>query len=94
GASIDSVADLTVTGSEPGAHLGAWAGSGGDVDGDGERDFVVGAPGDDVDGNGLEDNLDRGRVLFYRGGAFLNPTADHSLEGGLENGAGAGTSGA
>ncbi|HZL72402.1 MAG TPA: integrin alpha [Planctomycetota bacterium] len=94
GASIDSVADLTVTGSEPGAHLGAWAGSGGDVDGDGERDFVVGAPGDDVDGNGLEDNLDRGRVLFYRGGAFLNPTADNSLEGGLENGAGAGTSGA
>lgn len=88
GASIDSIADLTITGSEAGAHLGAWAGSGGDVNGDGDRDFVVGAPGEDLGGT------DRGRVLFFRGGFAVDPTPDDSLEGALEDGAAAGTSGA
>ena len=88
GSSIDSIADLTITGSEAGAHLGAWAGSGGDVNGDGDRDFVVGAPGEDLGGT------DRGRVLFFRGGSAVDPTPDDSLEGGLEDGAAAGTSGA
>jgi hypothetical protein len=94
GASVDTVADLTITGGEAGARLGAWAGSGGDVDGDDDRDFVVGAPGDDVDGNATEDALDRGRVLFFRGGGGVDPSSDNSLEGGLEDGAQAGTSGA
>ena len=94
GASIDTVADITITGLEAGSHLGSWASSGGDVDGDGERDLVVGAPGEDVDGNATEDGLNRGRVYFFRGGIFLDPTPDNFLDGGLEDGAAAGTSGA
>jgi hypothetical protein len=94
GPSIDTIADIPITGSEAGARLGTWASSGGDVDGDGERDLVVGAPGDDADGNATEDGLNRGRVLFFRGGVFLDPTPDIFLDGGLEDGAEAGTSGA
>jgi hypothetical protein len=94
GASIDTVADLTITGTEAGGRFGSWAGSGGDVDGDGDRDFLVGAPGDDVDGNATEDGLNRGRVFFFRGGGIIDSTPDSSLEGGLEDGAEAGTSGA
>jgi FG-GAP repeat protein len=94
GPSIDTIADIPITGTENGGHLGAWAGSGGDVDGDGDRDFVVGAPLDDVDGNATEDGLNRGRVFFFRGGPSVDPTPDNSLEGGLEDNAEAGTSGA
>jgi hypothetical protein len=64
------------------------------VDGDGDRDFAVGAPLDDVDGNATEDGLNRGRVFFFRGGPFVDPTSDNSLEGAIEDGAEAGTSGA
>jgi hypothetical protein len=94
GASMDTTPDLTINGTEAGGRLGSWAGSGGDVDGDGQRDFLVGAPGDDVDGNATEDGLNRGRIFFFRGGGLVDPIPDASLEGGLENGAEAGTSGA
>ncbi len=94
GPSIDTTADVPVTGGEDGGRLGAWAGSGGDVDGDGHRDFALGAPGDDVDGDPAENNLDRGRVYFFRGGPFVDPSPDATLDAGLENLAEAGTSGA
>ncbi|HZN61101.1 MAG TPA: integrin alpha [Planctomycetota bacterium] len=94
GAAMDTAADVIIAGTEAGGRLGSWAGSGGDVDADGDRDFAVGAPGDDVDGNLTEDGLNRGRVFFFKGGGAVDGSADASLEGGLENGAEAGTSGA
>jgi hypothetical protein len=94
GPSIDTIADLAITGVEDGGRLGAWAASGGDVDGDGHRDFVVGSPLNDADGNATEDGLNRGRVHFFRGGFGVDPTPEATLDAGLEDGAEAGTSGA
>lgn len=94
GSALDTVADVTLSGTENGARFGSWAGSGGDVDADGHRDFLVGAPGDDLDGNGVDDGLDRGRVLFFKGGTLVDTTPDDSLDGAPEDGAQAGTSGA
>jgi hypothetical protein len=94
GPGVDTIADATLTGSEADGHFGAWAGAGGDVDGDDGRDFAVGAPLDDADGNATDEGLNRGRVLFFRGGGALDSSSDDSLEGSLEDGAEAGTSGA
>ncbi|MBI4566327.1 MAG: VCBS repeat-containing protein [Planctomycetes bacterium] len=92
---IDTVADVVVTGAEPGGQFGFFAASGGDVDGDGHRDFWVAAPGDDVDANPLTDSmLERGKVFFYRGGPALDALDDGTLTGGLEDGAALGSSGA
>jgi len=49
----------------PGDWLGAAVSGAGDVDGDGYADVAIAAPGADGDG---PDEIDRGKVLVYRGG--------------------------
>jgi FG-GAP repeat len=63
----DGVPDVTMTGAEPGAHFGASLAWLGDVNRDGYHDWIVGAPGDDGDGNATEDGADRGRAFFFLG---------------------------
>lgn len=87
---VDTTADIVLTGQEPGAELGWAASSGGDVDGDGHRDLVVGAPFDDADGNAVDDGLDNGRAYFYQGGFALDSTPDTTFNG-AETGASFGT---
>ncbi len=81
GPSSDTIADLTLTGGEDGGHFGASAFSGGDVDGDGIRDVVVGAPEDDGDGNAAENGLDVGRVFLFRGGSGIDNIVDLTITG-------------
>ncbi len=74
-ASMDSIADLTITGSA-GARLGASVGGGGDVNADGFGDIAVGATGVDIGGS-----VDAGRAYVYFGGTTLDGTADGTLSG-------------
>ncbi len=61
----------TYTGSQPGGRFGAAIAGGGDVDGDGRGDFVIGSPGFD---SALPDD---GRVDLYRGASELLPATPH-----------------
>lgn len=88
GTSADTVADVTFDGSADNDHFGTSGFSGGDVDGDGYRDLVIGAP--DFDLSGPVTNA--GRAFFYRGGPSLDPLSDASFDGGSEQDAGAGSS--
>ncbi len=91
GPSVNATADVVFTGGEDGAFLGTWAASGGDVDDDGRRDLVIGAPGDDADGNSTEDGLDRGRAYFHRGRSSIDNVPETIFDG-PQDGAGFGTS--
>jgi hypothetical protein len=66
GPSFDTIADITITGSEAGALLGTSVGGAGDATGDGQADLLVGAPGSDVAG------VDAGRLYLYGGGSSLD----------------------
>ena len=55
----------TIAGTQDGAHMGAAMAGGGDVDGDGFGDFVVGEPGWDA---GI---TDQGRFSLYYGAPFV-----------------------
>lgn len=54
---------VVITGSEDSAYFGSAVAGGGDVNGDGYSDVVIGAPSDDAGHVGA----DRGRVFFYYG---------------------------
>ncbi len=77
GASMDTIADLVMTGEATNTRFG-WSVSGaGDVNGDGYDDFIVGAWG--MLGT-------RGRAYIYFGGASMNNVADLTITGAtLEN---------
>jgi hypothetical protein len=72
----DAVPDVTFSGGTDDGAFGAAVSRAGDADGDGARDFVVGAP--------LEDppaGANAGRAYFYRGGTAVDATADLVLAG-------------
>jgi len=81
GPAMDDVPDVTMTGAEPGAEFGTSVGRIADTNGDGFDDWVVGAPFDDGDGNGLENGLDRGRAFLYLGSPSPDNVADLTLTG-------------
>ncbi len=66
GPSLDTVADLIITGSEAGELLGTSVAGVGDATGDGDADLLVSAPGSDVAG------VDAGRLYLYAGGPSLD----------------------
>jgi hypothetical protein len=73
--------DLTILGAEDGGRFGAAIAFAGDVNGRGAPDLLVGAPGDDADGNGTDDGLDRGRAFVFFGGPSMDAIADVTASG-------------
>ncbi len=72
----DTIADITISGGTDGGSLGASVSRAGDVDGDNERDFIVGAP--------LEDPaalVDAGSAYLFLGGAGVDDTPDLFFDG-------------
>lgn len=78
GAGIDAVADWTLTGEAADDQFGRGLAGGGDVNGDGMDDLVVGAPQNDT-GLGMNDN--RGRAYVFYGGPSPDAIADLTLDG-------------
>jgi len=72
GASMDSIADVTITGDSIGYSIGRSVSSAGDVNGDGYSDIIVGA-------NGYSSNT--GKAYIYYGGSSMNNTADLTMKG-------------
>jgi hypothetical protein len=66
GPSLDTVADLIITGSQAGELLGTSVAGVGDATGDGDADLLVSAPGSDIAG------ADAGRLYLYAGGSSLD----------------------
>lgn len=64
---LDGAALWTLTGSEEGDRFGTSAAAIGDLDGDGQDDFAVGAPTDALNGldSAPESDLGLGKVFFY-----------------------------
>ena len=75
GPGADAIADLTLTGEAAGDHFGNSVGTGGDVNGDGFDDLIVGAYDNDAGG------LEAGRAYVYYGGPGVDATADLTLTG-------------
>jgi hypothetical protein len=76
GATPDAVADVTISGGTNGGAFGSSVSRAGDVNGDGQRDFIVGAP--------LEDpgaHTDAGRAYLFFGGAAVDAVADLAFDG-------------
>jgi len=74
----DTIADVTYVGADLDSDFGIAADSPGDVNGDGIRDLVIGAPTDDAGG------LDRGQAFLYRG-ASSPPTSPFQTYSGIED---------
>jgi hypothetical protein len=72
GVSMDSTADITMTGEGQGNYLGESVASAGDVNGDGYSDVIVSAYGY----NGA-----KGRVYIFFGSASMNNTPDVIIDG-------------
>lgn len=66
---------LAPVGSNDGAQLGLFVADAGDLDGDGQPDFVVGAPGARLDG------MATGQAWIYLGGPDLDDAPDLMLSG-------------
>jgi hypothetical protein len=73
GSSMDSSADLTMSGEAAGDGFGESVSSAGDVDGDGYADAVVGA---------LSSSSGQGRAYMYHGGSSMDNVADLTMSGG------------
>jgi hypothetical protein len=79
GPSMNSVADLTLTGQAAGDNFGHAVSGAGDVNGDGYGDVIVGAWINDAGGTNA------GRAYVYYGGPGANPLADLTLTGAAAN---------
>ncbi|MGA9115391.1 MAG: integrin alpha, partial [Bacteroidota bacterium] len=74
GAARDTSVDLRLTGTATWAEYFGWSvAGGGDVNGDGHNDIIVGAPGSDMAPHG-------GRIYIYFGGPFVDTVADTILD--------------
>ncbi|UCE39538.1 MAG: FG-GAP repeat protein [Thermoplasmata archaeon] len=76
GDSMDSTADVNLTGESAGDRFGYSVSCAGDVDGDGKTDVIVGAPYWD---NGA--TTDCGQVLVFKGGSSMDTIADYVHNG-------------
>ncbi|MBK8982005.1 MAG: FG-GAP repeat protein [Ignavibacteria bacterium] len=72
GTSMDTTADLTMTGETTASQFGITVSSAGDVNSDGYSDVIIGA-------NGYSSST--GRAYIYFGGASMNNTADVTMTG-------------
>jgi hypothetical protein len=90
GAVLDGNPDLFFDGTEVGARFGTTVASPGDFD-QGGRDIVIGAPGDDADGNATNDGLDRGSAFVFSGGAGVLDNVPDVIVDGAQNDAEAAT---
>ena len=79
GSSMNSIADLTLTGAAAGDLFGNSVSTAGDVNGDGFSDVIIGAKSNDAGG------VDAGRAYIYFGGASMNSTADVTLTGAADD---------
>ena len=75
GVSMDTTADVTLTGAATGDQFGRSVSSAGDVNGDGYSDVIVGARWNNAGGSNA------GRAYVYFGGAGMDDTADVILTG-------------
>lgn len=75
GASMDSTADVTLTGQAAGDNFGYGLNMAGDINGDGYDDVIVGAYGNDVGGSNA------GRAYLFYGGASMDTTPDATFTG-------------
>ena len=75
GPTMDTVADVVLTGAAAGDRFGVSVGTAGDVNGDGFSDVIVGADLNDAGG------LSAGRAYVYYGGAAMDAVADLILTG-------------
>jgi hypothetical protein len=75
GASMNNIADVTLTGAAASDYFGYSVSTAGDVNGDGYADVIVSAYKNDVGGT------DAGRAYIYFGGASMNNIADVILTG-------------
>jgi hypothetical protein len=75
-ANLDSIADLSLSGSSAGEEFGTSLAAGFDVSGDGAPDVLVGAPYANPSGI-----VDAGRVLLFRAGAAFDATPDLTISG-------------
>ena len=78
GLSMDSVADVTMTGGADEDFFGNRVSGAGDVNGDGCADVLVGAPL--ADGGGSN----RGQAYIYFGGSSMDSVADVTMTGGAD----------
>ena len=72
GASMDNIADVTMTGEGANNNFGFSVSSAGDVNGDGYSDVIAGACGY---------SSDKGRAYIFYGGASMNNVADITMTG-------------
>ena len=71
----DNIADVILTGADPGDNFGAAVSSAGDVNGDGYGDVIVGATGSDAVGSLC------GRAYIFYGGSSMDIIADALFTG-------------
>ena len=81
GRPMNAVPDVTMTGAEPGAGFGSSVAWLEDTNRDGYDDWIVGAPGDDGDGNATDDGSDRGRAFLFLGSPVPDSLPDLVLTG-------------
>ena len=79
GVTMDSLADVTLTGEAASDNFGRSAASAGDVNGDGYADVIIGAWYNDAGGSNA------GRAYIYFGGSSMNNSADVTLTGAAAN---------
>lgn len=75
-ADLDPDPDMSFLGEAAGDEFGSCLAAGPDLDGDGQADFLVGAPA--ANAGGL---IDAGKAYLFRGGAALDTTADLIFSG-------------
>ena len=75
GSAMDAIADLTITGEQPGDGMGISVSSAGDVNRDGFEDVIMGASLHDFAG------VDAGRVYVFYGGVVLDGSSDVHIDG-------------
>ncbi|MCK5561858.1 MAG: FG-GAP repeat protein [Thermoplasmata archaeon] len=80
--SMDSTADLTLTGKSSGDKFGYSVHYAGDIDGDGDPDVIIGAPyNDSSDGS----KTDCGAIYVYCGGSDIDSTVNFTNYGEYAN---------